>query len=114
MHDCQMESVSRKYALFTEQWEQLRERGMSKRRAMCSLLARPTAPLEDEWLEAFWCPHCARSTWYHVRRRDRRHQVQVVSSKMWQQAIGVLPPNGLNPSVSEFSQREAHHPVLRG
>lgn len=113
IHGFCLKSCSRKYPIFAENLGQLREGGISKRRAQLSLTVSQTVPLQHEWLESFWCNECNDVTWYHVRKVDDRHLLQTATPEHWQRATGVAPPPGFNPSVSEFSQREAHLNVLR-
>ncbi len=113
IHGCYLSSCSRKYSIFTESLQQLRERGVSKRKAQLSLVVSQVVPLQHEWLEAFWCCECEAQTWYHVRKVDDGYRLQTVTAEHWRQATGVAPPPGYNPSVSEFSQREAHLSVQR-
>lgn len=71
------------------------------------LVASKTAvPLEGEWLEAFWCRECQQSRWYHVRKHDRNYEVSLAPPELWQQATGVINPQG-NPSVGEFTRKQS-------
>lgn len=106
-HGCYLHSVSPKRRLFADRPEQLRQKGISRKHAMM-LVARQTAVLlEDEWLEAFWCDQCQDTKWYHVCREDQRvYRVKLASLALWQRVQGVVHPAG-NPSVSEFTRRNA-------
>lgn len=83
-------------------------RGLSKRKADELLTAyRRVLPLSDEWLECFWCHACNSSTWWHVKRLDRlQHILSPVPRDLWEQASGVIRPEG-NPTVSQFTRRHA-------
>lgn len=71
------------------------------------LVASKTAvPLEGEWLEAFWCSECQQSRWYHVRKVDRNYEISPAPPELWQQATGVINPQG-NPSVGEFTRKQS-------
>jgi hypothetical protein len=70
------------------------------------MAAKSAISLEGEWLEAFWCDECQETKWYHVQKQDRTYKVTVASPKLWQQAVGVIDPDG-NPSVGEFTRRHA-------
>ncbi len=72
-----------------------------------------TVPLTGEWLECFWCKACERVEWYHVRLKDKTYNLSVAPVELWQQATGVLNPNG-NPSVGEFTRREARMKGVHG
>ncbi len=114
-HGCYLHSVSQKFPLYADQVEQLRQRGMGQRQARLSISARSTVPLPGEWLEAFWCDECQSTEWYHVHRRESRYEVAIAPQDLWQQAVGVVHPNG-NPSVSEFTRdhsRMGHHPAVK-
>jgi hypothetical protein len=106
-HGCYLDSVSQKYPLYADRPEQLRSRGVSRRSSRLVLAGRTTVPLEGEWLEAFWCSDCAATTWYYVRRTgDRTYAIAPAPQDLWQQVHGVIHPHG-NPSVSEFTRKQA-------
>jgi hypothetical protein len=47
--------------------------------------------LVAEWLEAFWCEHCQRTAWYHVREvGDRVYEVSATSPERWRQSREVV------------------------
>ncbi|MFM7085521.1 MAG: hypothetical protein ACKOXO_00770 [Cyanobium sp.] len=108
-------SVSPKHHLYLTDVGQLMIRGLSKRRADELLAAyRRVLPLTNEWLECFWCDDCATSTWWHVTRHDRTaHSLAPVSRELWEQASGVILPEG-NPSVSQFTRRQARASGVQG
>ncbi len=107
LHGCYLESVSQKYSLFADRAGQLQQRGMSRQKALILVANQTSVPLSGEWLEAFWCPICQVTKWYHVQRRDAQtYAVTVAPKELWQQAIGVIDPEG-NPSVGEFTRKSA-------
>lgn len=99
--------TGRKYFLHLLTPEELRQRGLSDRRAKLVIQAYPVLVLSNEWLEELWCPDCGQSRWCHVTRHDRvRHSVRWAPRELWQQ-VAHVDPVAANPSVSEFSRREA-------
>lgn len=63
--------------------------------------------LSHEWLEAFWCEECQETQWYHLcKAKDGSYHTTVATREQWQQAQGVVRPEG-NPSVGEFTRRQA-------
>ena len=108
-------SVSPKHHLYLTDVGQLMIRGLSKRRADELLAAyKRVLPLTNEWIECFWCEDCATSTWWHVTRHDRTaHSLAPVSRELWEQASGVIRAEG-NPSVSQFSRRQARAAGVHG
>ena len=105
-----MDSTSRKYRLFADRPEQLRDRGMKRLSALMLIQHCTAVSIAGEWLEEFWCPDCQEKTWYHVRIDDSaaraRYHLLPAPEQLWQQVSGVIQPGG-NPSVSEFSRRSA-------
>ncbi|WP_026087512.1 hypothetical protein ACF3DV_20095 [Chlorogloeopsis fritschii PCC 9212] len=114
VHGCHLDSVSQKYPLFADRSGQLQQRWMGRQSALLLLASKTAVSLEGEWLEAFWCDRCQETKWYHVQchlskdtpQQIRAYKASVASPELWQQAIGVLHPDG-NPSVSEFTRRHA-------
>ncbi len=106
VHGSCLDSCSQKYPLFAEKVEHLRERGHSRRKASIVLKIYGTVPLPGEWLEAFWCPDCQETKWYHIRKKDSQYFVSLASRELWEQVTGVIDPRG-NSSVSEFTLRQA-------
>jgi hypothetical protein len=106
VHGCYLHSVSQKYALFADSAGQLQQRGMGRQNAQKLIATKTAVALEGEWLEAFWCDDCNQTKWYHVQKRDGTYHVSVAPPKMWQQAVGVVNPEG-NPSVGEFTRKSA-------
>ncbi|MBW4615379.1 MAG: hypothetical protein KME21_19300 [Desmonostoc vinosum HA7617-LM4] len=114
IHRCNLYSMSQKYALYADQTEQLRQKGIARRNALILVATKTAVPLEGEWLEAFWCDQCKETKWYHVKksiskssgREISTYEMCVASRQIWQQASGVTHPQG-NPSVGEFTRRHA-------
>lgn len=97
----------RKYFLHLLTADELHQRGMPPSRARQVIAAYPVFTLSDEWLEELFCPQCGQSRWCHVVRHDRvQHTVRWAPRELWQQVAHVHPLQA-NPSVSEFSQRQA-------
>ncbi len=107
VHGCHLDSVSQKYNLFADNPGQLQQRGIRRRNALILVASKTAVPLEGEWLEAFWCEQCQEKKWYHVRKRDRtNYDLSLAPPELWQQAMGVINAQG-NPSVGEFTRRQA-------
>jgi hypothetical protein len=107
LHGIYLDSVNRKYWLFADQAKQLQKRGVGRLNSLVLIASRTTVPLEGEWLEEFWCDHCQQRKWYHVRKKgEQRYELSIAPSELWQQVNGVIHPDG-NPSVSEFTRRQA-------
>jgi hypothetical protein len=103
----------RKYFLHLLTPEQLRQRGMTDKKARLVIQAYPVLVLSDEWLEELFCPECGSSRWCHVTRHDRvSHTVRWAPRELWEQVAHVDPVTA-NPSVSEFSRREARRQTRR-
>ncbi|MEO1146757.1 MAG: hypothetical protein AAFY26_14315 [Cyanobacteria bacterium J06638_22] len=99
--------MSQKYALFADRAAQLQQRGVSRKSSLLLLSSYRTVSLQGEWLEAFWCTHCQRTTWYHVcKTGDRTYSLSAAPRELWQQVHGVVKTSG-NPSVSEFTKRQS-------
>ena len=112
IHGCYINSVSQKYSLFADNVQQLQDRGISKRHASLLLSDRTTVSLTGEWVESFWCDHCQKTEWYHVKRStilgksQSQYDVLSVSPEVWQHVTGVMDVHG-NPSVSAFTLRHS-------
>ena len=106
IHDCYLDSMSKKYYLFADRPEQLEARGVSRVAAQTSISFHTTISITGEWLEAFWCDRCQHTKWYYVCKTDRVYDISPAPDELWQRVTGVVHPNG-NPSVGEFTRREA-------
>ncbi|MCX7593291.1 MAG: hypothetical protein N2235_05935 [Fischerella sp.] len=107
VHGCYLDSVSQKYPLFADRPGQLQQRGVGRQAALLLVGTKTAISLQGEWLEAFWCQQCQKTKWYHIKKRDSTgYDVSVASPELWQQAMGVIDPEG-NPTVSEFTRRHA-------
>jgi hypothetical protein len=99
--------TGRKYFLHLLTPEELKQRGLSDKRAKLAIQAHPVLVLSNEWLEQLWCPDCDQKRWCHVIRLDGlQHAVRWAPRELWQQ-VAHVDPVVANPSVSEFSRREA-------
>jgi hypothetical protein len=106
-HGCYLDSVSKKYQLFADRPEQLQLRGVKQSAAKAVISLYTTVSMTGEWLEAFWCDQCQQRQWYHVRKTaNNDYSVSLAPDELWQSVAGVIHPNG-NPSVGEFTRREA-------
>lgn len=111
--DQTIEGNGRKYFLHLLTPEQLRERGMSDKKSKLVIKAFPVLVLSNEWLEELFCPQCGTSRWCHVVRQDRvNHSVRWAPRELWEQVAHVDPANS-NPTVSEFTRREARRHTRR-
>lgn len=80
---------------------------MPARKARLVIQAYPVLVLSNEWLENLYCSSCEQLRWCHVvREADGSHAVGWASRDLWQQ-VAHVDPSAVNPSVSEFSRREA-------
>jgi hypothetical protein len=99
--------TGRKYFLHLLTPEELKQRGMSDKRARLVIQAYPVLVLTNEWLEQLWCPACGETRWCHVVQHDRtRHTVRWAPRELWEQ-VAHVDPVVANPSVSEFSRQAA-------
>jgi len=105
-HGCYLDSVSQKYPLYTESAEKLRSRGVNRLAALMLVASQTAVRLDGEWIEAFWCGMCQETRWYYVRREERGYELVLAPRGLWEQAVGVINPEG-NPSVGEFTRRQA-------
>ncbi|WP_448562172.1 hypothetical protein [Trichothermofontia sp.] len=106
--------MSQKYQLYADRPGQLQARGIGRRASLLLIATQTAVPIREEWLEAFWCDQCGETRWYHVQRQgDRQYTVKLAPQDLWQQAQGVIHPNG-NPSVGEFTRRQARQMSYQG
>lgn len=114
IHGCYLDSVSQKHRLYADKAEHLCDRGIEKRTARRIMASYTTVPLESEWLEAFWCEECQQHEWYWVTQsEDKSYHLSKIPMDLWQQAQGVILATG-NPSVSEFTRRQAKRMSYQG
>jgi hypothetical protein len=108
-------SISTKHHLYATEVGTLVLRGL-KRSTATELLAqyRNVLPLNDEWLEGFWCQSCYQVRWWHVTRSKQHHyQLQSIAPGLWEQVSGVIRPEG-NPSVGQFTRQSARATGVHG
>ena len=97
----------KKYYLHLLQPEQLEQRGVSAKKAQLIINAYPVLVLSNEWLEELFCPECGTSRWCHVIKNDRiEHKVRWAPRELWEQ-VAHVDPGVANPTVSEYTRREA-------
>jgi len=97
----------KRYFLYLLTAEELSRRGMPSKTARLVIAVYPVLTLSDEWLEELYCPQCGMARWCHVVRHNRvEHTVRWAPRGLWEQVAHVDPLRA-NPSVSEFSRREA-------
>lgn len=102
-----IEGNGRKYFLHLLTPEQLRQRGMSYKKAKLVIEAHPVLVLSNEWIEELFCRQCGTSHWCHVIKLSRiEHSVRWAPRELWEQ-VAHVDPVVANPSVSQFTQREA-------
>ncbi|WNZ47621.1 hypothetical protein Q2T42_07225 [Leptolyngbya boryana CZ1] len=112
IHNRLLDSASAKYPLFADQAGQLQARGMGRKAALLLISNATTVSLQGEWIEAFWCQDCQTINWYHVRKSERTYNLSVAPVELWQQAAGVIYPDG-NASVGEFTRKQSRIPTLK-
>jgi hypothetical protein len=72
IHECYIDSVSKKYRLFDDRPGQLQARGVSALSAQLLIKSHTTIGVTGEWVEAFWCDGCQQTQWYHVYKTGDR------------------------------------------
>ena len=108
--DTSMVGTGRKFFLHLLTTEELKQRGMSHKRAQLVIKAYQVLVLSNEWLEQLWCPDCGQNRWCHITRHDQTlYTVRWAPRELWQQVAHVDTVEGI-PSVSEFSSRMARRP----
>lgn len=106
IHNCYLDSVSQKHAIYSNQASQLQQQGIGKQASRRILATQPEVIHSNHWLEAFWCEECQDVKWYYIHKTDRTYQVSIPPNELWQRAMGVTDPRG-NPSVGEFTRKQA-------
>ena len=102
-----MEGNGKKYFLHLLTSEQLKARGMADKKARLVIQAYPVLVLSNEWLEELFCRKCGCNRWCHITKHDRvAHTVRWAPRELWEQ-VAHVDPVVANPTVSEFSRREA-------
>ena len=97
----------KRYYLHLLTAEELRQRGMQAGKAKLLISAHPVLTLSDEWLDELFCPKCGLARWCHMVRHNRvEHTVRWAPRELWEQVAHVDPLRA-NPSISDFSRREA-------
>jgi hypothetical protein len=97
----------RRYFLHLLRAEELSQRGMPAAKAKLLISAYPVYTLSNEWLEELFCPKCGMARWCHLVRHNRvEHTVRWAPRELWEQVAHVDPLQA-NPSISDFSRREA-------
>jgi len=97
----------RRYFLHLLTPEELRQRGMTDKRARLVIQAYPVLVLNNEWLEELYCPCCGCNRWCHVtRQQDHSFVVRWAPRELWEQ-VAHVDPLVPNPSVGEFTRRQA-------
>ena len=105
--DVKLSGNGKKYFLHLLSAEQLQARGMKANKARLVIQAYPVLVLSNEWLEELFCPACGCNRWCHVIQHDRvQHTVRWAPRELWEQVAHVDPLSS-NPTVSEYSRREA-------
>jgi hypothetical protein len=80
---------------------------MGDKRARLVIQSYPVLVLHNEWLEELHCPTCGLSRWCHVvRREDSSFAVRWAPRELWEQ-VAHVDPLVPNPSVGEFTRRQA-------
>ena len=103
----------RKYYVHLLTHEELKQRGMRDKTARLVIQTYPVLVLSNEWLEELFCPQCGVSSWCHITKVDKNsHTVRFAPRELWQQ-VAHVDPVASNPSVSEFSRRQARRQQQR-
>jgi hypothetical protein len=80
---------------------------MGDKRARLVIQSYPVLVLHNEWLEELHCPTCGASRWCHVARQDDgSFAVRWAPRELWEQ-VAHVDPLVPNPSVGEFTRRQA-------
>jgi hypothetical protein len=99
--------TGKKYFIHLLSSEELKARGMSDKKARLVIQAYPVLVLSNEWLEEMFCVECGQKRWCHL---SRDHQgslaIRWAHRDLWQQ-VAHVDPLVPNPSVGEFTRRQA-------
>jgi hypothetical protein len=105
--DQRLAGGGRKYYLHLEKAEDLVQRGMNAQKAKRVINAYPVLTLSHEWLEELFCPLCGSSRWCHVTQLNPiDHTVTWAPKSLWQ-IVAHVDGVTRNPSVSEYTHRQA-------
>jgi len=97
----------RKYYLHLLTSEELVARGMPAGKAKLVINAYPVLVLSSEWLEELYCASCGQKRWYHLTKApDGAISLRLASRDLWGQ-VAHVDPTVPNPTVGEFTRREA-------
>ena len=97
----------RKYYLHLLTCEELVARGMAAGKAKLVINAYPVLVLSSEWLEELYCASCGQKRWYHLTKApDGAISLRLAPRDLWGQ-VAHVDPIVPNPTVGEFTRREA-------
>ncbi|MCX5967593.1 MAG: hypothetical protein NTV57_08135 [Cyanobacteria bacterium] len=97
----------RKYFLHLLTPEELVARGMPASKAKLVINAFQVLVLSNEWLEELYCASCGQKRWYHLTKApDSAISLRLASRDLWSQ-VAHVDPTMPNPTVGEFTRREA-------
>ena len=95
----------KKYFLHLLQPEQLKQRGISAKKALLIINSYPVLVLSNEWLEELFCPKCGSRRWFHVIKHDAvLHTVRWAPRELWEQ-VAHVDPTAANLTVSAYTRR---------
>ena len=98
----------RKYFLHLLTSEELVARGLAAGKARLVINAYPVLVLSNEWLEELYCDSCGQKHWYHLNKTpDGAIGLRRAPRDLWGQ-VAHVDPIVPNPTVGEFTRREAH------
>ena len=98
----------KKYFLHLLSPEELRQRGMSDKKAKLIINAYPVLVLSNEWLEELYCVKCQLLQWYYIVKHDKNcYSVSLAKRELWSQVAHVDISEG-NPTVSQYTKRNAN------
>ena len=97
----------RKYYLHLLTSDELVARGMPAGKAKLVINAYPVLVLSSEWLEELYCASCGQKRWYHLTKSaDGAINLRLAPRDLWGQ-VAHVDPIVPNPTVGEFTRREA-------